>query len=203
MQKSQLKIYLFAFTIIVFSGCTNSTPASTKESNSPVVTSKASPTVSIAPTSLKSSPDATPVTTSPDQTQVDSSAAYLTYTNKNLGFSLELPSSWENKYSIEEIDNYVAFLHTDSNLKTRAQGELFVIIRYPGNMTNEQVLLGGGGMRSLVFTTDKYSYVLATPTGVEYSDETEDDYLKMSADIPWILKTVKNIDDSECTIMNP
>ncbi len=133
----------------------------------------------------------TPVTTPPDQTQADSSAAYLTYSNKDLGFSLELPASWKNKYSIKEIDNYVAFLHTESKLKTRAQGELFVIIRYPGKMTNEQVLLGGGGMRSLVFTTDKYSYVLATPTGVEYSDETEDDYRKMSADIPWILKTVK------------
>jgi ribulose-5-phosphate 4-epimerase/fuculose-1-phosphate aldolase len=114
----------------------------------------------------------------------------LTYTNKDLGFSLELPASWENKYSIDELDNSVAFLHTESKLKTRAQGELFAIIRYPGKMTNEQAQ-NGAGMRSLVFTTDKYSYVLATPSGVEYSDETEDDYLKMSADIASILKTVK------------
>lgn len=135
-------------------------------------------TLSIAPTST-------------GKTQADSSAAYLTYTNKNLGFSLELPASWENKYSIDVLENSVAFLHTQSKLKSGAQGELFVIIRYPGKMTNAQVLLGGGGMRSLVFTTDKYTYVLATPTGVEYSDETEDDYLNMSADIPSILKTVK------------
>lgn len=178
MQKFQLKICLFACTIIVLSGCTNSTPTSTKESNSPVVTSKASPTASIAPTS-------------PDQTQANPSAASLTYTNKNLGFSLELPASWENKYSIDEIDNSVGFLHTESDLKTSAQGLLFAIIRYPGKMTNEQALIGGGGTRSLVFTTDNYSYVLITPTGVEYSDETEDDYLEMSADIAWILKTVK------------
>lgn len=193
MRKIQLKICLFAFTIIVFTGCTNSTTStSAKESNSPVVTSKASPTASIAPTSSsKSSPNATPVTTSPEKTQVDLSAAYLTYTNKNLGFSLELPASWENKYSIDELDNTVAFLHTESKLKSGAQGQLFVIIRYPGKMTKEQALIGGGGMRSLLFTTDTYTYVLITPTGVEYSDETEDDYLKMSADIAWILKTVK------------
>ena len=134
----------------------------------------------------------TPVTTSTGKTQVDSSAAYLTYyTNKNLGFSLELPASWENKYSIEELGNVVSFLHTESNLKTSAQGVVFVVIRYPGKMTKEQVLLGGGGMRKLLFTTDNYTYVLATPTGVEYSDDTEADYLKMSADITWILKTVK------------
>lgn len=191
MRKFQLEICLFALTIIVFTGCTNSTSTSPKESNSPVVTSKASPTTLIAPTSSKGSPDTTSVTTSPDKTQVDFSADYLTYTNKNLGFSLELPSSWENKYSIDELDNTVAFLHTESKLKSGAQGQLFVIIRYPGKMTNEQALIGGGGMRSLLFTTDTYSYVLITPTGVEYSDETEDDYLKMSADIAWILKTVK------------
>ncbi|MNI59366.1 hypothetical protein D3C73_1145250 [compost metagenome] len=119
-----------------------------------------------------------------------SSKSSLTYTNKNLGFSLEIPASWEDKYSIEEIDNCVAFLHTESNENSRAQGQLFAIIRYPGIMTNEQAQ-NGAGMRSLVFTTDTYSYVLAYPSGVEYTDETEEDYLKMSADIAGILKTVK------------
>jgi hypothetical protein len=192
MRKFRLEICLLACTIIIVSGCTNSTPASTKESNAPAVTSKASPTASIAPaSSSKSSPDAAPVTASPDQAQADSSAANLTYTNKNLGFSLELPASWENKYSIEAIDNSVLFLHTESDLQTSAQGVLFAVIRYPGKMTKEQALIGAGSTRSLLFTTDNYTYVLITPTGVEYSEETEEEYLRMSADIAWILKTVQ------------
>lgn len=183
MPKSQLKIGLFVFTIMVFSGCTNATPTSTEEPNSPVVTSKSSPTASIAP-------DTTPVTTS-TVPQADSSTAYLTYTNVNLGFSLELPASWQDKYLIDESGNTVSFLHKESVGKSGAQGALFAVIRYPDIMTNEEAQNGGGGMRSLVFTTDKYSYVLITPTGVEYTDETEDDYLEMSEDIASIMKTVK------------
>jgi hypothetical protein len=166
MQKFQLKICLFVFTIIVFAGCTNSTPTS------------------------KSSQDTTSVTTSTGKTQVDSSAAHLTYTNKSLGFSLELPASWKDKYSIDETDTSVAFLHKESVGKSSAQGELFVVIRYPGKMTNEQAQQGAG-VRSLVLSTDKYSYVLAYPSGVEYTTETQNDYIKMSADIASISKTVK------------
>ena len=158
------------------------TPTSTKESNSPGVTSKSSPTASIAP-------DTTPVTTS-TIAQVDSSTAYLTYTNSKLGFSLELPASWQDKYLIDESGNAVAFLHKESVKKSSAEGTLFTIIRYPGKMTSEQAQ-NGAGMRSLVLSTDDYSHVLAYPSGVEYTDETEDDYLKMSEDIASILKTVK------------
>ncbi|WP_151736886.1 hypothetical protein [Paenibacillus tengchongensis] len=166
MRKLQLKIGLFVVSIMVLSGCTNSAPASTQESNSPAVTSKASPAASIVPTATSK------------------------YTNKNLGFSLELPASWENKYSIDENDTAVAFLHKESIGKSSAQGELFAIIRYPGKMTTEQAQQGAG-VRSLVLSTDKYSYVLAYPSGVEYTDETKDDYIKMSEDIAAISKTVK------------
>ncbi|WP_150271880.1 hypothetical protein [Paenibacillus tepidiphilus] len=160
MRRFQLNIILFIFTITMLSGCT----------------SKASPAASIAPAS--------------DSTQADSYADYFTYTNPSLGFSLELPASWNNKYSVEEFDNYAVFLHKESIGKSSAQGQLFAIIRYPGKMTNEQAQ-NGAGMRSLVFTTDQYSYVLAYPSGVEYTDETEADYSQMSADIAAISETVK------------
>ena len=67
-------------------------------------------------------------------------------------------------------------------------GVLFSIIRYDGKLAAKDV--AGAGKRYLVAQTNKYSYVLAYPSGVEYTDTSKAGYQKLAADIDKIGKTV-------------
>lgn len=117
----------------------------------------------------------------------------IEYTSNALGFSITLPSSWQGKYRvydcIYEGANYVSFIHKglylDSNI-----GTLFTIKRVDGKLTPDEAKIGAG-QRRLLISTNKYSYVLAYPSDVQYTDEFEADYNKMSADIEEIGKSIK------------
>lgn len=67
-------------------------------------------------------------------------------------------------------------------------GVLFSIIRYNGKLTAKDV--AGAGKKYLVAQTNKYSYVLAYPSGVEYTGTSKAGYQKLAADIDKIGKTV-------------
>ena len=116
----------------------------------------------------------------------------IVYTSSQVGFSLTLPASWKGQYSVIPSDTCVSFLHKESAEQSgRENGELFSIIRYDGKLAAKDVV--GAGERYLVAQTDKYSYVLAYPSGVEYSDASMAGYHKLEADIDKIGKTVKTV----------
>ncbi len=116
----------------------------------------------------------------------------IVYTDSPVGFSLTLPALWEGQYSVIPSDTCVSFLHKESAEQSgRENGVLFSIIRYDGKLEAKDVV--GAGERYLVAQTDKYSYVLAYPSGVEYTDASMTGYHKLEADIDKIGKTVKTV----------
>ena len=118
------------------------------------------------------------------------SANGIVYTNSEVGFSLTLPASWAEQYSVIPSATSVAFLHKESAEQTgREIGVLFNIIRYDGKLAT----VVGAGERYLVAQTNKYSYVLAYPSGVEYTDSSKVGYQKLAADIDKIGKTVTTV----------
>ena len=116
----------------------------------------------------------------------------IVYTNSKVGFSLTLPASWKEQYSVIPSATCVLFLHKESAEQTgRESGVLFSIIRYDGKLAAKDVV--GAGEKYLVAQTDEYSYVLAYPSGVEYTDASMAGYHKLEADIDKIGKTVKTV----------
>ena len=116
----------------------------------------------------------------------------IVYTNSKAGFSLTLPASWKEQYSVIPSATCVSFLHKESAEQTgRESGVLFSIIRYDGKLAEKDVV--GAGTRYLVAQTNEYSYVLAYPSGVEYTDAAKAGYQKLEADIDKIGKTVKTV----------
>lgn len=120
------------------------------------------------------------------------SANGIVYANSEVGFSLTLPALWAGQYSVIPSETSVSFLHKESAKQTgREDGVLFSIIRYDGKLAAKDVV--GAGKRYLVAQTNKYSYVLAYPSGVGYTDTSKVGYQKLAADIDKIGKTITTI----------
>ncbi|WP_326975107.1 copper amine oxidase N-terminal domain-containing protein [Caproicibacter sp. BJN0012] len=116
------------------------------------------------------------------------SADEIGYTNSEVRFSLTLPASWAGQYRIISSAASVSFLHRESEEDGSKTGVLFSIIRYDGKSAAKDVV--GAGKRYLAAQTNEYSYVLAYPSGVEYTDTSKAGYQKLAADIDKIGKTV-------------
>jgi len=112
----------------------------------------------------------------------------IEYTNRRLGFSLKLPASWAGKYGVRDGDSSVEFVHKRSEETFDASGLLFYIF-----LTDEMTegVLGGAGERHLLAQTETVYYVFAGPSGVEFSDESEAEYVEMYGRIAEIIETVK------------
>lgn len=125
-------------------------------------------------------------------------ANVIVYTSSQVGFSLTLPASWAGQYSVVPSAASVLFLHKESAEQTGgAGGVLFSIIRYDGKLAPGDVV--GAGERYLVAQTDAYSYVLADPSDVEYTDASKAGYQALAADIDGIGKTVTAVPVADMT----
>lgn len=167
------KIMAICICAVILSGCISckSVPSSGSSSTS------SNPSNSLVTTDLSSN---------------STSANGIVYTNGEVGFSLTLPASWAEQYSVIPSTTSVLFLHKESAEQTgRENGVLFSIIRYDGKLAAKDVV--GAGERYLVAQTNEYSYVLAYPSGVEYTDTSKAGYQKLAADIDKIGKTVKMV----------
>jgi hypothetical protein len=116
----------------------------------------------------------------------------LEYSNSVLGFSLKLPASWSECYSVFEGVESASFDYVQSKETTAANGTLFSIVRINGLLTPEEAK-EGLGERCLAAQTDAYAYVLCRPSDPGYAGAYAAEYLKMCGDIEAILKTVKAI----------
>ena len=116
------------------------------------------------------------------------SANGIGYTNSEVRFSLTLPASWAGQYRIISSATSVSFLHRESEQDGSKTGVLFSVTRYDGKLAAKDV--AGAGKRYLVAQTNKYSYVLAYPSDVEYTATSKAGYQKLAADIDKISKTV-------------
>lgn len=167
------KILAICLCAVILSGCVSC--GSVSSSGSP---------------STSSNPSISPVATASSSSSNSVSANEIVYTNSEMGFSLTLPALWAGQYSAIPSATSVLFLHKESAEQTgRENGVLFSIIRYDGKLAT----VVGAGKRYLVAQTSKYSYVLAYPSDVEYTDTSKAGYQKLAADIDKIGKTVKTV----------
>ncbi len=104
-----------------------------------------------------------------------SSPADYEYHNAALGFSLTLPADWQGKYTVVENSNQISFKQTATYEKYGA-GTLFYIERLDGQLTQEQIAAPGN--RDIAMYANGYTYVMGTPTDVQYpiwADRDEED----------------------------
>ena len=95
------------------------------------------------------------------------SPADTPYRNGALGFTLTLPADWQGKYTVIEYPTQVSFLQTATyNKYGEGSGGLFYIERLDGQLTQEQIDFPGN--RSIAMYANGYTYVLGTPTDVQY-----------------------------------
>jgi hypothetical protein len=118
------------------------------------------------------------------------SADEIGYTNSEVGFSLTLPASWAGQYGVFSSATSASFFYkgSDEDQAGSKMGVLFSIIRYDGKLAAKDA--AGAGKRYLVAQTNQYSYVLAYPSDIEYTDTSKAGYQKFAADIDKIGKTV-------------
>ena len=132
----------------------------------------------------------------------------IEYTNHALGFSLKLPTNWEGKYTVEDTGPMIAFQQSATN-KKYGGGTLFYIERVSGQKTQEQISTPGN--RKVVMYANGYTYVLGTPTDVQYPiwidrDEEDitiaDEYEDMFKDIEKIGQSIKPTEVSDTSIIS-
>ncbi len=115
------------------------------------------------------------------------------YSNSNLGFTLELPQSWEGKYIVKENSNedfsFVEFLHKDIVKKNEFGGRIFHIDIFSSAQQNLSAL----GGKAIGSANGKHYYFF-TPTDIqdeEATPEEKEEYAKMVKETEEIFKTVK------------
>lgn len=140
--------------------------------------------------------------------EIPSEETNILYTNEWLGFSVRFPGNWADLFEISE--NHVEYdsrggagitvyhkASRDSELPN-ITGVLFYIERWIGTWTEEESPIYGSDS-AVVLQTDKYTYMLRTPSSVEYneSDEvTATEYKLMSNQLDTVMSSVEGINTS-------
>ena len=101
----------------------------------------------------------------------------ITYTNKDMGFTIKLPELWKTKYEIIQFDNQVAFYHKDIFLKYgKGSGNLFRITKV--KQPSEKILEEAGAPYEYLYSGEEYAYVWSVASDVQYptwQDRDEED----------------------------
>lgn len=114
--------------------------------------------------------------TIPNQSASAEEPSSILYVNNQLGFSMEMPLNWMGQVEVEEEyglhhqngGNCITFYHKPTHDNGEG-GILFFIDCYPGEWSedNPPVIAGHS---VVVAQTENYTYLLRTPSDVEYSE---------------------------------
>ena len=114
------------------------------------------------------------------------------YKNENLGFSLKFPKEWEDKYSIEESDNYISVF--DMQIYDTGQGGLlFTINRTIGEMITQQDMTMEPVPTKIILQGNGYTYFYRLPSDVNYpinDEELSRHYQEMSEQINYVVQGI-------------
>ena len=114
------------------------------------------------------------------------------YKNENLGFSLKFPKEWEDKYSIEESDNYISVF--DKQIYDTGQGGLlFTINRTIGEMITQQDMTMEPVPTKIILQGNGYTYFYRLPSDVNYpinDEELSRHYQEMSEQINYVVQGI-------------
>lgn len=127
----------------------------------------------------------------------------ITYTNKDMGFTIKLPELWKTKYEIIQFDNQVAFYHKDIFLKYgKGSGNLFRITKV--KQPSEKILEEAGAPYEHLYSGEEYAYVWSVASDVQYptwQDRDEEDvrfatdFENMMMDLDFIKNSFSLVDE--------
>ena len=127
----------------------------------------------------------------------------ITYTNKDMGFTIKLPEFWKTKYEIIQFDNQVAFYHKDIFLKYgKGSGNLFRITKV--KQPSEKILEEAGAPYEYLYSGEEYAYVWSVASDVQYptwQDRDEEDvrlatdFENMMMDLDFIKNSFSLVDE--------
>ena len=116
----------------------------------------------------------------------------IIYKNENLGFSLKFPKEWEDKYSIEESENYISVF--DKQIYDTGQGGLlFTINRTIGEMITQEDMDMEPVATKIILQGNGYTYFYRLPSDVNYPVNDEDlskHYQEMSEQIDYAVQGI-------------
>lgn len=99
--------------------------------------------------------------------------------NRRLSFSMEFPVGWFGQIEIEEVydtpyrgggGNCITVYHKPTYDVNSNRGALFMIDCYPGVWTEEDPPVVAG-WSTVVLQTETYTYLLRTPSDVQWDEE--------------------------------
>ncbi len=134
-------------------------------------TASVSPTASItpipSPTAPATSTPSSPTTPEPTQTAPAKATPViyvptdLLYKNEAMGFTLEFPAEWKDRYIIKEMQNYIYVFSKMANENYKSGGNggfLFSIERFTGELVTEE-LVNTAVYGKIILRGNGYSYV--------------------------------------------
>lgn len=129
----------------------------------------------------------------------------ILYEFDKLGLSIEFPENWKDLVGINE--NYVEYsadggagievYHKATKEVQAEKGTLFYIERWLGTFTENDPPVKEGNS-SVVLKTDKYTYILRTPSDTQWNEKDDDmavSYKKLSEQLDVIKSSVKGVNN--------
>ncbi len=122
---------------------------------------------------------------------------------EELGLSMILPDTWEDKYALEKTDNgeYIVYnpnirqsVYKEYGIENNG-GMLFYIMRWDEQLTENQVNAGGEwdfAKNQYIMTTKDGTYLLYYASDVQFTKDTEAEYREMEKEIKEIRFVVNN-----------
>ena len=108
------------------------------------------------------------------------------YKNEKLGFSLEFPVEWRDRYIIEESDNNISVFCKKVYEKYKGAGLLFTVQRAVGELITESDMQQEPVIQQIVLQGNGYTYFTRRPSDMQYppdDEEVSSDYETMSEQI--------------------
>lgn len=115
------------------------------------------------------------------------------YKNDKLGFSINFPSSWKGKYTINESDAGIRVYFKPSGNNSVGSGFLFGILKKSNNLDENTFDTVSSKIR--YFTAKGITYVVGGPTDVNF-DENDPEFNvfhKMSKESATVVETLKGL----------
>lgn len=121
----------------------------------------------------------------------------VVYTNEELGFNMDIPKSWKDKYLVENGENSIIVSHKTLGKKDE-KAFLFSITRVIGELITEEDVEWSYTPQKLLGSGQGYSFILSLAEDLQYEPEdleNSKEYEEMREDINTIIHSFK-IDDN-------
>ena len=125
----------------------------------------------------------------------------IIYENKELGFSIELPQEWKDRYIIEELEDGIDIF----SKKNYQGGLLFSLRRVIGELITEEDMKQAPVGQKIVLQDNGYTYFIRMPSDVQYPPDNEElsqEYTSMSEQVSEIIKSISSVGNQKPKALN-